>query len=203
MDIVRTVCLSCKSALEFPRDFDNVVCPNCGAAYQVREYKGAVNLTALEAEPDRLRPPESGPNGSGGLAAVDLRLAELDELIEAVGSEIEVIKSREQAGPLQAGCAFFGIFGMVLVVLAFFMTVGRTYFGGWLFYLSLAAVILVGLMRMRSRVAAFAQAEQLRDERIRLESGLAQMEEDRDHLERLKEKAVSKESDLSAEKKGS
>ena len=202
MDIVRTVCLSCKSALEFPRDFDNVVCPNCGAAYQVREYKGAINLSAIEPGPDRAKPPAAGPNGSGGLRAVELRLAELDELIEAAGSEIEEIKSREQAGPLHAGCAFFGIFGMVLVVLAFFMTVGRNYFGGWLFYLVLTAVILMGLMRARRKMAGLAEARQLRDERIHLEQGLALVEEDRDHLQRLKEKIISKESNISAEKNG-
>ena len=202
MEIVKTICLSCESALEFPRDFDNVICAGCGTAYRVREHKGAINLSPVEQKPDHTRASAVKPNGSGGLKAIELKMAELDEVIETVSAHIEELKSREQSAPLQIGCAFFGIFGLVLTVFAFFMTVGRTYFGGWLFYLSLAAVILLGLMRMRSRMAGLAQSGQLRDERVRLESGLALIEEERERLQELKEKIISNRRGASAEKNG-
>lgn len=202
MEIIKTICLSCESRLEFPRDFDNVICASCGTAYRVREHKGAINLYPVEQKSDPARASAVEPNGAGGLKAVELRMAELDEVIETVSAHIEELKSREKSGPLQIGCAFFGIVGLVLTVFAFFMTIGRTYFGGWLFYLSLAAVVLLGLMRMRSRMSGLSQSGQLRDDRIRLESGLVLIEEERAHLQELKEKVISNRREVSAEKNG-
>lgn len=202
MDIINAICFSCESGIEFPRDFENVICPKCGAAYHVREYKGAVSLSPIERKTEQRKAIAVESNGSEGVRAVELRLSELDELVEAVSAEIETLRSREQAGPLQAGCAFFGIFGMALIVIAVFMTVGKSYFGGWLFYMSLAAVVLLGLMRMRSKMAGLAQVSQLREERVRLETGLGQLEEDRNHLENLREKILSKQHEASAERNG-
>ena len=140
MEIVKTKCPGCGRTLEFPRDFDNVRCDGCASVYTVREYKGTISLSIIEQQQNQLPPIVRPTNGAGGLREIEMRLAELDEEIAAAGSEIEAIKSKEQSAPLQAGCAFFGLFGLVIAVMAVFATVARGYFGGWLFYVALAAV---------------------------------------------------------------
>jgi uncharacterized Zn finger protein (UPF0148 family) len=190
MEILKTSCPHCGSPLEFPRDFGNVICAACGTAYLVREHKGAINLSAIQKRADDESRPRTEPNGSGTLATLEAKLGQLDEEIAEVGSEIEAIRSREKAAPLQAGCAFFGLFGLVILVLATFMTVARDYFGRWPFYLSLAAVVAFGLLRMRRKMASPDLLDRLRADRLRLEEALAELEKERDRLEGLKEKVA-------------
>jgi len=79
-------------------------------------------------------------------------LAELDEKIDELASNIEQLRIREQSGPLELGCALFGVFCATIVVFAVFATVARSYFGGWVFYLVLAAVILAGFYRVVPKI---------------------------------------------------
>ena len=123
------------------------------------------------------------------LSALEARLVELDEDIEKVREEIEVLRSNEQIAPLQLGCAFFGLFGFILLILAFFTTVGKNYFGGWLFYLSLATVILLSARRMKRKLPNPEQLEYFRKERATLEEALAQLAAQRTRLQNLKEEA--------------
>jgi hypothetical protein len=185
--IIKTSCPACGVNLEFPADFDNVICAACGSLFQVREYRGAINLSEIERGGDHqgVRP---APNGSGPAQAIELRLAELDEEISGLGSEIEAIKGNEQAAPLQMGCVIFGVFWLVILAMAIFMTVARNYFGGWLFYSALAAVALMGWMRLRRRLIPTSQVIKLREEREGLESVLAELEDERARLLSLKER---------------
>jgi hypothetical protein len=184
MDIVKTNCPKCGRALEFPRDFDNVTCSRCATAYYVRRYGGALSLSPIDAAGASGR---AESNGAGGREAIEARLDELDEEISELSSNIEEIRSKEQGAPLQLGCALFGLCGLVLLVFAFFMTVGRSYFGGWLFYLSLAAVVALALVRMRRRLASPEHLDDLRSRRATLEDALAELESERDRLKELKE----------------
>ncbi|HYP29153.1 MAG TPA: hypothetical protein VE262_20755 [Blastocatellia bacterium] len=192
MDLIKTVCPACGLPLELPRDFDNVICAGCGTAFQVRRHKDSINLLEIERRAGRppALPPE--PNGGSRLRALDLRLEELDGEIEALGAEIEAVRSREQAAPLQAGCAFFGVFLAVVFLLAFFATVARSYFGGWVFYLSLAAVLLFSLARMRGKLVHPEQLERLRRERGQMEESLVRLESEREGLRELRDSAASK-----------
>jgi hypothetical protein len=185
MEIIKTNCPSCEWPLEFPRDFDNVICNICGTSFRVRQYKGNINLAALGEDPQDRAAIEDAEN----LSAIDDRLAELGEDIEKVKEEIEVLKSNEQIAPLQMGCAFFGMFGFILLIFAVFTTVGKNYFGGWLFYLSITAVILLSAMRMRRKMPDPEKIEYFRKERASLEGALAQLEFERIQVENLKEEA--------------
>ena len=189
MEIIKTTCPKCESLLEFPQDFDNVICGNCGAAFQVRKYKGAINL--YQKDQAMARSASTEMDEGEALAVVESRMAELDELIQEASSEIESLNSREQSAPLQAGCSFFGLFVLLIVVIVAFMPLGRKYFGNWLFYLALAAIVLLGLRRIRRKKASPAQIEQLRAERLRLEDALAQLQSERDRVGNLKAKITS------------
>ena len=189
MEIIKTTCPKCESLLEFPQDFDNVICGNCGAAFQVRKYKGAINL--YQKDQAMARSASTEMDEGEALAVVESRMAELDELIQEASSEIESLNSREQSAPLQAGCSFFGLFVLLIVVIVAFMPLGRKYFGNWLFYLALAAIVLLGLRRIRRKQASPAQIEQLRAERLRLEDALAQLQSERDRVGNLKAKITS------------
>jgi uncharacterized Zn finger protein (UPF0148 family) len=191
MEIIKTNCPSCEWPLEFPRDFDNVICNICGTSFRVREYKGNINLAVLGEEPQDRASIEDAEN----LSAIDDRLAELDEDIEKVKEEMEVLKSNEQIAPLQMGCAFFGMFGSILLILAVFTTVGKNYFGGWLFYLSITAVILLSAMRMRRKMPNPEKIEYFRKERASLEEALAQLEFERTQVEHLKEEVFGEPTD--------
>lgn len=182
MDLINTICPACGAPLELPRDFDNVICAACGTAFQVRRHKDAINLLEIERRADRAAAPSPEPNGNGKLKTAELKLDELDEEIENLGTEIEAVKSREKAAPLQAGCAFFGVFLAVISLLAFFATVARSYFGGWVFYLSLAAVTLFGLARMRGKLVSPEHLARLREERRLMEELLTLLETERDAL---------------------
>ena len=182
MDLIKTICPACGAPLELPRDFDNVICASCGTAFQVRRHKDAINLLEIERRADRAPALSPEPNGNSKLKAGELRLDELNEEIENLGTEIEAVKSREKAAPLQAGCAFFGVFLAVIFLLAFFATVASSYFGGRIFYLSLAAVILFGLFRMRGKLVSAEHLARLREERRLMEQLLTLLENERDSL---------------------
>lgn len=190
MEILKTSCPQCHKPLEFPRDFDNVICAFCKTAFKVREYKGTINLsiTGQGAEPLSAGPASSRAiEADDAWAVLEARLGELDELIAEAGSEIEVLKSKEQSAPLQKGCSFFGLFMLVITVIALFMPLGRRYFGNWLFYLALAVIILLGVRRIRRKTQSPAQLEELSQERLQLEDGLAQLEAERSRVLKLKE----------------
>ena len=188
MEIIKTSCGACSNPLEFPRDFDNVICAACGAAFKVRQYKGAINLVAVNQD-------EESVSLQAGFDEIESRLSGLDEMIEDLTAQVEVIRSKEQDAPLQMGCALFGVFGLVLLVIALFMTVARTYFGEWPFYLSLLVVILFGAKRMHRKLTNRVEAEQLRQERQQREIALADLEDERDRLRLLRQKIISREPD--------
>jgi hypothetical protein len=179
MNIIKTTCPECHNPLEFPQDFDNVICQFCKRAFEVREYKGTINLSQAG------RGREVGPDDPMGV--IEARLSELDELISEIGAEVETLKSKEQSAPLQKGCSFFGLFLLVLTIIVLFMPLGRKYFGNWLFYLVLGAVVLLGIRRIRRKLESPQQLEQLSQERLRLETGLAELESERSRVIKLKE----------------
>jgi hypothetical protein len=121
------------------------------------------------------------------MAVIDSRLAEIEQLIEEAESEIESLRSREQSVPLQKGCAFFGLFTMVIVVIVLFMLLGKGYFGSWLFFAAVAAVILLGLVRMRRKLAGSAQLEGLQEGRRAAEERLDELRAERERVLRLGE----------------
>jgi hypothetical protein len=195
MEIVKTTCQECGGALEFPQDFDNVICAACGAAYQVRRYKGAINLVAI-------KPGDESRSLRAGFGELDARLAELDEVIEELSGQVEVIRSKEQGAPLQMGCAVFGVFTLALLVIAFFMTVARPLFGEWVFYLALLAVVLLGAKRVRRKLASSREVEQLREERAEREAALADLEQERERLKALRRRVASRGPEASVEENG-
>ena len=162
-------CPECGNDLEFPGDFDNVTCANCGTAYLVREYKGTINLSVIEARSDVEN-------------VARQEFIDLDEHIAELNSEIEALKSKEQGAPLQLGCGVFGIFFLAILVITFFMTLGINYFGKWPFYLSLTVIVGLGLLRMRRRLPAPEELEQLRQARDSLQKDLASLEVERGDL---------------------
>ena len=166
MDLIKTNCSSCGRELEFPADFDSVVCSNCGTSYIVRDYKGTRGLSVLEPQAHNHSTPEQ-------------LVSELDEEIAVVASEIESIRSAEQSAPLQMGCALFSIFSLTIVVIAIFMTVGAKYFARWPFYLALGAVVLFAIYRMRHKLVSSETLEELRSRREELERGLSELESER------------------------
>ncbi|HSB08725.1 MAG TPA: hypothetical protein VLM38_04400 [Blastocatellia bacterium] len=120
------------------------------------------------------------------LAIVESRLEELDELMDQVRSEIEALRSRELSAPLQLGCSFFGLFFVVTVILAGFMLLGKTYFGGWIFYLCLALVVAAGIARIRRNLKSRVRPANLRLERFDLEQSLANLQAERDRIDGLR-----------------
>lgn len=181
-----------------PDSFDNAICAACGTAYEVRRYKGTINLSPLDPEPIRQAPRFLDSDEGIGYSPVDARLAELDEVIEEVQTQIEIIRSREQAAPLQFGCAIFSAFTAALAVIVLFMPLGREYFGGWIFYLTLGVVIILAVMRLRRRLASREEIQKYREEREQLQAILAEMETERGQLLKLRSH-LNKESDLISE----
>lgn len=129
----------------------------------------------------------------GSLVSIGDRLAELDELIQEIVSQIEAIRGREKGVPLQMGCALFSLFVMAIIVITIFMPLGREYFGGWLFYIALALALVFGFMRVRRRFADPQQLEEMRQDRARLESALEELVSSRASLIELKQKIASRE----------
>lgn len=186
MNTVRTQCPSCGVPLDVPDAFDNAICAACGTAYEVRRYKGTISLSPMEPGAISSGPRSFDLDDEIGFSPVDARLAELEEAVEEVSTEIEVIRSREQAAPLQFGCAVFSAFMAVVVVIALFMPFGREYFGGWVFYLTLIVVLVVAASRLRRRLASREELFRCKEEREQLQSILAELETERDHLLKLK-----------------
>jgi hypothetical protein len=180
MSTLTTFCPRCQRSLDIPMDFDSVICAGCATAYTVRRRRNAINL--LETGPQADVPPRN----RDAIAVIDSRLAEIEQLIEEAESEIESLRSIEQSVPLQKGCAFFGLFTMVIVVIVLFMLLGRGYFGSWLFFAAVAAVILLGLARMRRKLAGSAQLEDLQEDRRGAEHELDELRTERDRVLRLK-----------------
>ena len=180
MSPISTYCPRCQRPLEIPMDFDNVICPGCATAYWIRRHLGAINLSEMWPDTEDLQ------RRKNAAALIDSRLAEIDESMAEAESEIESLRSREQSAPLQKGCAFFGLFTMVIVVIALFMLLGKGYFGGWLFFAAVAAVILLSLARMRRKLVSSAHLEGLRRERMGIEDGLVQLRAERKRIERLR-----------------
>ena len=181
MSATLTSCPRCRRSLEIPDDFDNVICPGCAASFWIRRHGDLISLSEMwPAALDSRR-------GENAAAVVESRLAEIDELIEAAEADVEALKSRELSVPLQRGCAFFGLFMTVIVVIAVFMLVGRGYVGSWVFYLAVAAAIFLALTRIRRKSVTPEQLEELRQDRFRLEEGLAQLKTERDRVQRLGE----------------
>jgi hypothetical protein len=181
MNNISTYCPSCRFSLEIPPDFQNVICRGCATAYLVRRHGDALSLFEItpKEEDSLLRATEAGP-------VIDRRLADIDELMEEVELEIAALRSREQSAPLQLGCAFFGLFMTIIVVSALFMLLGKSYFGSWMFYASIAAVILLGFARIRRKLVGTLQREKLRQDRLLIEDSLAQLEAERDRILKLK-----------------
>jgi len=112
-------------------------------------------------------------------------LAELDEKINELASEIEAIRIREQGAPLELGCALFSIFCVIITVLAVFATVARSYFGGWLFYLVLALAVLAGLYRVAPRILGRVELPRLARKRAEIEATLERLRAERKRVESL------------------
>jgi hypothetical protein len=151
--------------MEIADDAESVVCSSCGTRYRVLTVGGTIALAPAPTD----------------------YLTELDQEITEVGSDIQELKSREQGAPLQIGCALFGVFGLVILVLAFFATLARSLFGTPLFYTALAAAIVIGLYRMRGKLIGRERLAEIRNERLQLELRLVQLEEERAEILRQRE----------------
>jgi hypothetical protein len=103
-------------------------------------------------------------------------LAELEGALEEKREEIEDVRARELSGPLQLGCALFGLFGIVLATIVAFILVAKDYFGGWLFYLCLGVAISLWVVRVRRNLAKRVPSVQLQLHRRRLEAEFAELE---------------------------
>jgi len=182
MSAISTYCPRCQRPLEIPDEFDNLICPGCATAYWVRRSSGAINLSEKWPETEDRR------RGENAAAVADARVAELDELIGEAESEIESLRSREQSGPLQKGCAFFGLFMTVILVIVLFMLLGRGYIGSWLFLVAVSLAILLSLARIRRKLVSGGQLQELRRDRMRFEEGLVRLREERDRIQKLKAK---------------
>ena len=180
MNMVKTICPECSASLEFPFDVDNVVCSGCGATHQVRDHNGTISLRVIRS--GRADSQEHKDAREPAARIDQPSLAELDELMAEIESDIEAVRAREQSGPLQLGCAGFGVFGLVLTVIAVFMLAGRGLVGGWVFYLALALVILLGVARVRAKLKDQIPAAELRADRLRLEETLAELQRERSRL---------------------
>jgi hypothetical protein len=179
---IKSSCPSCLGAIEIPATLGTLICSGCGAAFHVRRLEGSVSLSPITV-PEKPGGPTSQEteqdNRIGQFLAMSDRLSLIEEDIESISSDIELIISKEQGAPLQLGCALFGIFGLVVVVLGLFSTVGRPLFGGWLFYLCLAAVLLVAMKGFGKKLMSPLERKSLAARRTRLRSLLEELQEER------------------------
>jgi len=119
-------------------------------------------------------------------ALIDGRLEEIRGRIEEVEDEIEVLRSREQSAPLQKGCAFFGLFMSIMLVIVLFMLLGRGYFGSWWFFIAVTAAVLLSLYRIRRKLASPTHIEGLRADRSDAERTLTQLRAELDRSRELR-----------------
>lgn len=179
MSAITTYCPLCQRALEIPAEFDNVICPGCATAFWVRRHREAISLSEMWPDADdslRVR---------NAKALIEARLEELGGKIEEVEDEIEVLRSREQSAPLQKGCAFFGLFMAIILVIVLFMLLARGYFGGWLFFIAVAVAVLLSLFRIRRKLAGPRQIEGLKADRLSAEQNLIQLRAEFDRSRQL------------------
>lgn len=185
MSSVKSTCPTCGSSIEIPADLETLACSTCGTLYVVRKMEGSVGLT-VATPPLRRREP-GGADGSedeqiGRFMALSDRLALLEEDIESVSSDLELIRSKQQGAPLHFGCAIFGLFGFVVLTMAFFATVGRSFFGGWLFYVALIAIVLFSVRGLRRKLMSRAEVRALEVRKSRLEAILDQLVAERENV---------------------
>src|SRR6516165_3328550 len=113
-------CSECGTRFGPPRN-GKMVCAKCGAIQSSGVSSGGEGADAsLNPEPA----PRSTAQAEPGEAAREL-LGLVDEDIAELVAEVEALRIREQAAPLKLGCAVFGVFSAVIVVLALFSTVAR------------------------------------------------------------------------------
>jgi len=74
----------------------------------------------------------------------------------------------------------------IIVLIALFMFLGKSYVGSWVFYIAIAAVILLSVSRIRRKLIGPAEREKLRQRRIPIEAGIAQLQAERTRLNELK-----------------
>src|SRR5215471_16441042 len=180
MSAITTHCPLCQRALEIPAEFDNVICPGCATAFWVRRHRDAINLSEMWPDADdslRVR---------NAKALIDGRLEEIRGRIEEVEDEIEVLRSREQSAPLQKGCAFFGLFMSIMLVIVLFMLLGRGYFGSWWFFIAVTAAVLLSLYRIRRKLAGPGHIVGLREDRLNAEKTLIQLRAEFDRSSQLR-----------------
>jgi len=188
MNTVRSSCPRCGSLLEIPSDLETIICSSCGGLYAIRRLEGSIGLTAVSGGTTSAGQGTKVDNLDGEIGrfmAVTQRLALVEEDIESVSSDIELIRSKEQGAPLQFGCALFGVFVLVVMALGFFATVGKGLFGGWLFYLSILAIVLVSLKGLQKKLMSPAERRALLTRRARLEGILEQLCNERERLTAL------------------
>lgn len=174
MNVILTLCPRCRSSLEIPPEFDNVICRGCSTSYWILRHGDALSLSEIwPADEDTQR---------AGNSVLDRSLAEIEVLLEEAESERDVLKSKEQSAPLQMGCAFFGLFMMIILLIALFMFLGKEYVGSWAFYTAIAGVLLLGVARIRRKVIGPARREKLQCDRILIEDRLAELQTERRRL---------------------
>jgi hypothetical protein len=182
MSTIRSLCPRCGASIEIPPEARSIICTACGASYLATYSEGSISLASIEES--------AAGSFDSAFAAGAALLATLNEEIDRLKAEVESLRSREQGVPLEAGCALFGLFGLVIVVLAVFVTVARTYFGGWLFFLVLGVIVALALRRMRARLTSSGQLRALRERRTELESGLAMMEAESERVSGILERSA-------------
>ena len=172
-----STCSACGTKLGPPHNGSNVVCPACGAIWN----RGAAitpELSAADSPAVLLEQTKGAP-----LEGAQELLAELDEKIGELAADIEGLRSREQGAPLELGCALFGVFSIVILVLACFATIARPYFGGSVFYLVLAIAILAGLYRIAPKIIGRRDLTSLSRQRAEMEATLAKLKSERERVE--------------------
>src|SRR5262245_25711012 len=176
----KSTCSACGSDLGFPHNGSAIACPTCGAIHN----PDISSESELSGKPADSLLSVSVMAGVTPEEAQEL-LAELDEKIDELASEIETLRIREQGAPLELGCALFGIFCLIIVVLAMFATFARAYFGGWLFYLVLAIAVAAGLYRIAPKIIGRAELPRLARKRAEIEATLARLRTERKRIESL------------------
>src|SRR5262249_15072108 len=181
MGATKSTCSACGSELGPPHNGSTIVCPDFGTTR---------NPGVSSASEPSYKAPDSPPSMPLELSAAkpegaEELLIELDEKIDELVSEIEALRIREQSAPLELGCALFGAFCVIIIVLAVFATVARSYFGGWLFYLVLALAVLAGLYRIAPRIIGRAELPRLARKRSEIEATLERLRAERKRVESL------------------